>query len=94
MGTNEEKVQKNAGQFREFINKSNILTTLGKDIFLNDAYPLVVKDKGKSRVSFLIRIKNEKEICEQIKEILLSYILKYQRYQVKLIADVEPIRLY
>jgi len=93
-GTSEEPVKKSAWQFREFINKSNILTTLGKDIFLNDAYPLVVKDKDKSRISFLIRIKNEKEICEQLKEMLLPYFLKYQKHQVKIIADVEPIRLY
>ena len=93
-GSNEKHVKDSAQEFREFIKKSNIWKTIGEDIFFNITHPFTIKDKGQNRVSFLIRIKNEKDNYEQIKKILFPYILKYQRNQVKLIIDVEPIKLY
>ena len=93
-GNSEEHVKDSIQEFREFIKKINNREAIAKDIFLNDFHPLVVKDKGESRVSFLIRVKNEKDNFEKIKEVLFPFVLKFQRNRVKLIIDVEPTKLY
>ncbi len=93
-GVSEEHIKSSIQEFREFIKKFSSREAIAKDIFLNDLHPLVVKDKGESKVSFLIRVKNEKDNFEKIKEILFPFVLKFQRNQVKLIVDVEPTKLY
>ena len=93
-GDSEEHQKDSVQEFREFIKIFNNQETTEKDIYFNDLHPLVVKDKRESRVSFLIRVKNEKDNFERVREILFPYILKFQRNQVKLIVDVEPIKLY
>ena len=93
-GVSEEHLKDSVQEFREFIKKFNSREATEKDIFFNDLHPLVVKDKGKSRVSFLIRVKNEKDNFERIREDLFPFVLKFQRNRVKLIVDVEPTKLY
>ncbi len=93
-GNSEEHVKDSIQEFREFIKRFSSREAIAKDIFFNGLHPLVVKDKGENKVSFLIRVKNEKDNFEKIKEVLFPFVLKFQRNRVKLIIDVEPTKLY
>ncbi len=93
-GIKEEHVKDSAREFKEFIKKFNNKEALRKNIFLNDLHPLMAKDKGENKVSFLIRVIDKNDNFEQIKKMLFPFILKFQRNQVKLIVDVEPTKLY
>ena len=93
-GTSEDLVRKSALEFGEFIHKSDVWSIMGRDTVINEDNLLIVKDKGRNRISLLLRMQNKKQNFEQVRKKLFSYVLKYQKHKVKLVIDVEPIRLY
>ncbi len=93
-GTSENLVKKSVQELNYYIHQSDMWATAGGDIFINDNSPLLVKERDQNRVSLLIRIKNDQQRWEQFRKKLFSYILNYQNNKVKLMVDVEPIKLY
>ncbi|MDD4895775.1 MAG: hypothetical protein PHS21_03285, partial [Atribacterota bacterium] len=93
-GASQDLVRKSALEFGEFIHKSDVWSIMGRDTVINEDNLLIVKDKGRNRVSLLVRIQNEKQNFEQVRKKMFPYVLKYQKHKVKLVIDVEPIRLY
>lgn len=94
IGADRELVKKEAQEFREFIEQSAISSLVGRGVLLRDDKLFRINEMGDSEVSFLFKIKEQNKKFEEVRKLLHPFILKYQRNKVKLIIDVEPIKLY
>lgn len=94
IGANESQIRESIQHLKDNISGSHLKDSIGKDIFLNDIYPVTVPDKNRVIASLLIRIKTEKKECEELEDLLYAYILNAQKRQVRLLVDVGPIKLY
>ncbi len=93
-GKKREQVRKNAFDFIDYANQSGLISKYELGVQLNRDNMIIVREKDKNKASFVLRINSKKQIIDSCKESLWQYILKYQSNDVKLMIDVDPIKMY
>ncbi|HOF03146.1 MAG TPA: primosomal protein N' [Atribacterota bacterium] len=94
IGSGRESVKKEAQEFREFIGQSGIGPMVGRHIFLSEDNRIRTDQKGDNQLGFLLKILEKNHNFEKVRQILFPYILKYPKNKVKLMVNVEPLKLF
>lgn len=94
IGADRELVRKEAQEFREFMEQSAISSLVGRSVLFRDDKLFRINEMGDSQICFLLKIKEQNKNFEEVRKLLHPFILKYKRNKVKLIIDIEPIKLY
>ncbi len=93
VGRKKEQVQKNSIDFIDYTHQSGLVAKYELDFQLNRDNLVIVKEKDKNRASLVLRINTKKQTIDYFKKSLFHYISKYHSHDVKLVVDVDPIKM-
>ena len=94
VGKKRENVKKSAIDFIEYIQNSDLGPKHGFDFQLKKDNIIVVREKDKNRSSCMLKIDTQKQDIDYFKKSLFQYISKYQSRHVKLVIDIDPMKMY
>lgn len=94
VGKIRDQVQKNAIDFINYTHQSGLASKFELGFQISRENLIIVKEKDKNRASFVLRINSKKQTMDCFKERLFHYISKYQSHDVKLVIDVDPMKMY
>jgi len=94
VGRKKEQVKKNAIDFIDYAYQSGLVSKYELGFQLSGDNLVIVQEKDKNRVSCVLRINTKKQDIDCFKENLFQYILKHQSHDVKLVIDVDPMKMY
>jgi primosomal protein N' (replication factor Y) len=88
-----EKVQKSAFEFIDYMYESKLMSKDDLDLQLNKENIIVVRDKDKNKANCILKIDTQKMNIDYLKGKLFGYISKFKPNDVKLVIDVDPMRI-
>lgn len=94
MGKKRENVKRKAEDFIEYLNDFDLINKYDLGFQLNKDNMVIMREKFNSRANFVLRINTEKNDLNYFKSSLFKYISKYPSHDVKLIIDVNPMKMY
>ena len=94
VGKKGENVKKSAIDFIDYIQNSDLVSIYELDFQLKKDNIIVVREKDKNRSSCMLKINTQKQDIDYFKKSLFQYISKYQSRHVKLLIDIDPMKMY
>ena len=94
LGKKRENVKKNADELIQYFNHLDLINKYELGFQLDKDNIVITREKYNSKVSFIMRINTEKNDLDFFKDSLSKYISKYRSHDVKLIIDVNPMKMY
>lgn len=94
IGKTRENVKKNTNNFLNYINNSGLSSKYDLGSQLNKDNLVIIRDKDNYRTSCMLRINEQKQDILSFKNSLFEYISKYQLHGVRLLVDINPIKMY
>ncbi len=94
VGKKRENVKKSAIDFIDYIQSSGLVSKYELDFHLNKDNIIIVREKDKNRSSCMLKINTQKQDIDYFKKSLFQYISKYQSHDVKLVVDIDPMKMY
>jgi primosomal protein N' (replication factor Y) (superfamily II helicase) len=88
-----EKVQKSAFEFINYMHESDLMSKYDLDLQLNRENLVVLREKDKHKVNYILKIDTQKQDIDYLKGILFDYISKFKSNDVKLVIDIDPVRI-
>lgn len=93
LGGKRELIKKSVFHFIDYAHRTGLLSKDELSHQLNKDSLMIVKEKDKNKASYVLRLNEQNLGIAHFKERVLQYILKYQSNSVKLMIDVEPIKM-
>ena len=94
VGKKRENVKKSAIDFIDYIQNSDLVSKYELDFQLKKDNIIVVREKDKNRSSCVLKMNTQKQEIDYLKKSLFQYISKYQSRHVKLVIDIDPMKMY
>lgn len=93
MSRKRENVKKSAFEFIDYMRESDLMSKYDLDLQLNKENLVVVRDKDKYKTNYILKIDTQKTDIDYLKGKLFYYISKFKSNDVKLVIDVDPLRI-
>lgn len=94
IGKIRKNVKKNTNNFLDYINDSGLNSKYNLGSQSSKDNLVLVRDKDNYRMTCMLRINEQKQDIVSFKSSLFEYVSKYQSHDVKLIVDINPIKMY
>lgn len=93
IGRRGEKVKESAVEFINYMHEPDLISKYDPGLQLNKENLVVVRDKDKSKANYILKIDIQKQDIDYLKGTLFDYISKFKSNDVKLVIDVDPVRI-
>ena len=93
IGKRRDRIEKSIIDFIDYFQKEATLTNGEFEGQLNKENMMIHETKGTSKASYVLKISPEKHQCREFQQKMLQYHLKYQSNDVKLVIDVNPMKM-
>jgi primosomal protein N' (replication factor Y) (superfamily II helicase) len=93
MSRKRENVKKSAFELIDYMHESDIMSKYDFGLQLNKENLVVVQDKDKYKTNYILKIDTQKQDIDYLKRLLFDYISKFKSNDVKLVIDVDPVRI-
>ena len=93
IGKRRDRIEKSIIDFIDYFQKEATLTNGKFEGQLNKENMMIHETKGTSKAIYVLKISPEKHQCQEFQQKMLQYHLKYQSNDVKLVIDVNPMKM-
>jgi primosomal protein N' (replication factor Y) len=94
IGKKRESVKKSAIDFINYMHRTNLISKYDLGLQLKQENLIIMREKDKNKVQYILKLNTENHNIDNLKRGLSQYISKFKSNDVKLIIDVNPVKVY